>query len=545
MFTLRPWQLFWQPRVWFAGVLFWVGLMMSPGNASDDLFEQFTLDIGGVHEPTVISAFLSGGDIADIVVIGIRDRRRHLSVYSFEGHGWAEANTGYLPDATRFVDVANINGQEHLIALVDGRVVRLQLPSLDLIPMAETPVRFRGADPWELPRLRVMRDLNGNGRDDLVMPDVDGFWISLQQEDGRFTPSTKLGPAEPYRDQTMFGDKQTYGEAAITTQTLPWYLSRLHVADFNGNGLTDLTFWDQGDWVVHPQGSDGSFQAEPERYSMDVPFDTDGMYSVAFQFKENFFRLATGLRPRTEITVLTDIRDISGDGVPDLTTVTLTGRSVFRLKSAFRVHRGRRSGTGLVFDDNNVTEITPDYKGTAWTYSNLSLHDDAVGNVLVQYINVPTDIGQLYRVFFRNTMSVHLAVYSFDDGMAASPARQMKIKPAYDRVAKKGPFFPATLLGDVTGDGRLDLLVGHSWNTLHIYPGNDTSPTSFSDTPIALTVPMTSNENNTRLAKLTRGSAMGLLVEHYGDAEDRRLHLLLPRRDNHLVGQSDPTPAVP
>ena len=444
-----------------------MSVLMTPHCLADgELFERFTLDVGLVREPTVIPAFLTAGDIADIVVIARHGRHHQLSLYRFDGTGWEKSVTRVLPRSTRLLDVANINGQEHLIAYVGDHMMRFDLRSEGFQRVVAMPTTFREGPDVSLPRLSVARDLNGNGRDDLVMPDVDGFWVSLQQAGGVFSPPIKLGPPEPYRELTMFGDKQDYGEAGITTQTLPWYLSRLHVADFSGNGRTDLVFWEEDRFLVYPQRSNGEFETDPMGSLLNAPpFDAVGMYAVAFEFKENFFRLATGLRRKTNIAVLTDIRDINGDGTPDLTTVTLSGRSVFRLKSSFRVHTGRRTETGITFS-TDPDETRPDYRGTAWTYANLSLHDSPDGSVFMMYMNVPTGIGQFYQVLVQKTMSLHLEIYRFDEGAAAIPVKVMHIKPTYDKLARKGPFFPATLLGDVTGHGYMDLLVGNAWNTL-------------------------------------------------------------------------------
>ncbi|MAV25398.1 MAG: hypothetical protein CMQ05_04665 [Gammaproteobacteria bacterium] len=520
-------------------------ILMTPClHADGALFDRFSLDVGLVREPTIIPAFVTGGDIADIVVIAQHERHRQFSIYGFDGTGWEKAVTRALPRYTRFVDIANVNGQEHLIAYVGDHMMRFDLQSEGFQSIVSMPTTFRARPDVALPRLRVARDLNGNGRDDLVMPDVDGFWISLQSVDGTFAAPIKVGPPEPYRELTMVGDKQSYGEAGISTQTLPWYLSRLHVADFTGNSRTDLVFWDGDQFLVYPQQANGEFETDPMISSLhapqntpqNAPFDAVGMYSVAFEFKENFLRLTTGLRRKTNIAILTDIRDINGDGTPDLTTVTLSGRSVFRLKSSFRVHAGRRTKTGITFSTDS-DETRPDYKGTAWTYANLSLHDSPDGQVFMMYMNVPTSIGQFYRILVRKTMSLHLEIYRFDKGAAAIPVKVMYVKPKYDKVARKGPFFPATLLGDVTGSGHMDLLVGNAWNTLHVYPGKP-GALVFDEAPIPVTVSMTSNENNTRLEKLTRGHTMGLLIEHFTDEDaaataktevtTSRLEILLP-----------------
>ncbi len=46
----------------------------------------------------------------------------------------------------------------------------------------------------EIPHGDVTRDVNGDDRDDLVVPDVDGFWVFVQTSDGAFADPMRIGP---------------------------------------------------------------------------------------------------------------------------------------------------------------------------------------------------------------------------------------------------------------------------------------------------------------------------------------------------------------
>lgn len=47
----------------------------------------------------------------------------------------------------------------------------------------------------EIPHVAVTRDLNADKRDDLVVPDVDGFWVFIQMEGCTFADPVKIGPS--------------------------------------------------------------------------------------------------------------------------------------------------------------------------------------------------------------------------------------------------------------------------------------------------------------------------------------------------------------
>lgn len=100
----------------------------------------------------------------------------------------------------------------------------------------------------------ITRDLNRDGRDDLIFPDVDGFWIATQLSHGGFTGFTRLGPPEPFRDEIGLGDSRVYGEMGISAVTVPRYLSRVHGMDYNHDGRSDLVFF---------RGVDGAYSGSP------------------------------------------------------------------------------------------------------------------------------------------------------------------------------------------------------------------------------------------------------------------------------------------
>ena len=50
----------------------------------------------------------------------------------------------------------------------------------------------------EIPHVDVTRDVNGDERDDLVVPDVDGFWVFVQRSDGAFADPVQIGTFHRY-----------------------------------------------------------------------------------------------------------------------------------------------------------------------------------------------------------------------------------------------------------------------------------------------------------------------------------------------------------
>ena len=106
----------------------------------------------------------------------------------------------------------------------------------------------------EIPHVDVTRDVNGDERDDLVVPDVDGFWVIIQMSDGAFADPVKIGPSTDM--------SRIYGADGYRYN--PWSQSRVHEIDYNRDGRRDLVFWKEDHFEVHLQNERGLFAPEAE-----------------------------------------------------------------------------------------------------------------------------------------------------------------------------------------------------------------------------------------------------------------------------------------
>ena len=101
----------------------------------------------------------------------------------------------------------------------------------------------------EIPHVDITRDLNGDDRDDLVVPDSDGFWVFIQMNDGTFADPVKIGP--PIEIGRIY--------AADGYRYNPWSRGRIHEMDYNRDGRSDLVFWNEDHFEVHLQDERGLF----------------------------------------------------------------------------------------------------------------------------------------------------------------------------------------------------------------------------------------------------------------------------------------------
>ena len=245
-----------------------------------------------------------------------------------------------------FVDVANIAGRDRLVTYEPGRLNWFDPESATEHALVAVTSNFDPPRKAEIPHVDITRDVNDDDRDDLVVPDVDGFWVFIQASDGSFAVPVKIGPATEMA--------RIYGADGYRYN--PWGQSRVHAMDYNQDGRNDLVFWREDHFEVHQQDEGGLFSPVAEIFTTEVAFDSDDLSSLA----------SGDMTGR----VLHSITDLNGDGVGDLVVHALVGRRISRKRSAYEVHFGahrmaalrspRRSGSG----SSRTTESSSGSTGT-------------------------------------------------------------------------------------------------------------------------------------------------------------------------------------
>ncbi len=485
-------------------------------------FEQHEITLAGERRQTVLTGALlrsSDSEAANLAALHIDETgTRRLLIYALEDDAWNLKLDEALRRGVSLVDIANIAGRDRLISYENGRLSWFDPDSATEREFARVAVEIHPSDRSQIHHVDISRDLNDDGLDDLVVPAVDGFWVLTQSGDGSFAEAVKLGPPEPFRNERAFDDERPYGETGIVPVTIPWYLSRVHQFDYNRDGRSDLVFWNEDHFDVYLQNSRGHFDSVAETFTVDAPFDSDGTYSLIFGFSgESKFKLLFGFRKKQKRTVLRGFRDLNGDQVADLITHSLEGRSMVRQRSRYEVYLGSATEDGVVFAAKPSTSIQPQGRpGEPAGYAVQWLQDlDDDGKVDATLQVVKTGLGGMLRVLGANSIAVNLEFYRMEgDTYPDEPTARRKVRPdSHPFKRSRGPFFPTVLLGDVSGDGRADLLVGKDWEELHVFRGVP-GPDLFTRQPQKVAVALTANEADARLVDLDRDGRQDLLVYH-------------------------------
>ncbi|MDE2704646.1 MAG: hypothetical protein OXI35_06215, partial [Gemmatimonadota bacterium] len=151
------------------------------------IFEQYEVVIGSAERQTALTGFLLGGDVADLAVVNIDENDdRCLRIYAVAESTWVPLLDATLRPEVLFVDVVNIGGRDRLIAYEPDHLNWFDPESATERALVAVTSNFNPPRRDEIPHVDVTRDVNGDERDDLVVPAVDGFWVFVQRSDGAF-----------------------------------------------------------------------------------------------------------------------------------------------------------------------------------------------------------------------------------------------------------------------------------------------------------------------------------------------------------------------
>ena len=496
-------------------------------------FKQYKVEIGTAKHQTILTGFLLGSDFAELAVVSVdKNSNRRLQIYTFSEGTWVSKLEAPLHSDVLFVDVANIGGRDRLITYNHGRLNWFDPDSVTEQTLVEVAINYKVADDGGVPYVDISRDVNRDGLDDLVVPDIDGFWVATQLSDGSFTDPIKLGPSDPFLDKIALDHNRSYREVGITPLTIHWYLSRFHQMDYDQDGRSDLVFWNADHFDVYRQDARGRFSAVSETFTVDIPFDTDGAYSIAFDFSgESMFSLIFGFRENTKRRVLHTFQDLNGDNVADLVIHSLEGRSLGKQRSLYEVHFGMPTLDGIVFARDVSMTIQP--RGTAgglqpWGYSSQWFQDiDGDGKTDILFKDVKTGLTGMSRAMLGKSIAIDLEFYRMEGGTYPNqPTTKRKIRPDLDIFNTQDVFFPVVLIGDVNGDEHSDLLVGKNWKELHIFLGIP-GPGLLAQKPQKVVVAMPNDERNARLVNLNTDDKQDLLIHYPSTTNPHQVALLI------------------
>ena len=367
-------------------------------------FESFAIESATFRAAEVLRLSQDGG--STLVLLGEDEHaERRFAIHVLDQGGWRNVHEAGLPPDALFVDTLAAGDTDQLVVFDGRRLFRLGAPEWDPEPLAIDPLPtiYRG-ETSGVASVDVARDVNGDGRDDIVLPDFDGLWIVRQDGAGGFAEPVKI-PVAPTMDSSL---------------SVSYAVPPIYTFDYDGDGRGDLGV---------------------QRASRFKVFK-DAVVETADVVLPDSLTVDDG-----PVRVLDDVGDFNGDGVADLSVSTTDmEEDLLAASSATEFYFGEHRNGRLAFRNKADAILQTGAFGDAEM-------TDVNGDGLMDAVVVAGSfsVRKLISALVTRSMSVEIQIYTMGaEGFADEPEVTRKIKVSEDR----NPFG----FGDVNGDGLTDFV---------------------------------------------------------------------------------------
>ena len=294
----------------------------------------------------------------------------------------------------------------------------------------------------------IARDVNGDGRADLVLPRGEECELWLNGGADAQTGLPTFTKAASIRVR-LTRESQSKGEALSDVLEESFRIPNLSIVDVNGDGRRDLYVENGKQRAWHLQREDGTFPASPD-VTLDLNIFRDTTPEASVQLGKT---LAGGDDQRMET------RDLDGDSIPDY--VIAHRRKVW-------VFHGTKAGPQFT-EPSDILRVGDDVTMLML----LNLDDDAYPDLLLARVQVPTIATLLRGLVSEWDLEIASLGYASAGGKKFETTPRWKgaidvrlpallgliknpepLIRKFEDVAKK---FRRTIAGDFDGDGREDV----------------------------------------------------------------------------------------
>lgn len=458
---------------WFCFLLLTLFSVSAPALGSDvPRFAEVVVDAGYnvVRRPLV--ARLDDSDDIHLIVVG-QDENFDRRVLVFAVSNGETSNTRLVadlhPDRSELAfDVGNINGKDMLLFLRPGEILRYDVGNRSLEKWRDGRSYFRQQRDGAISRLDFLTDLNDDGRDDLLLPDFDGYRVRLQQSDGSFGEESLL-------------DKSVL--MSLRGRDVQFSARSLFSGDMNFDGLPDLFYW-SGDTI-------GFYAQQPDMQYLADPTERPSGLGVLSQEEIQRLENNRGSIDQKGLTErdIESIIDLNGDDIPDIIAEAAYSEGVFDRSNEFSLHLGRAGADKVEFLLEEDALIASE--GLQFDLIETDINGDGKQDLVVRKAKL--SFGRVIRALIAGSVGVEIHFHKMteDDRYEDDANFVAKTKVKFSRSSGQVDI-PALEVADFDGDGLQDLVVQTDSSQLSYYRGEPTN-TLFAKKPSAFEVVLPRN----------------------------------------------------
>ncbi|AQS40286.1 Repeat domain in Vibrio, Colwellia, Bradyrhizobium and Shewanella [Shewanella psychrophila] len=413
----------------------------------------------------ILPANLLAASGKELVTFGVDDsRQKWLTVFSFDKQEgkYTESLKVKLPrelasfdltgrdndrssaGATKTDDVQQLMflSSQHLIRFVPSDKLNPFHIVADISSMSlkHTPDYISGSD--------FIRDLNGDGLDDIIISDFDGVELFIAQIDGSY-----------HRQQLPIKPQvRLYNDGARYTQ------SKLYSADINLDGKPDIVKIGEGELEVYRQKESGHFDPIAKYSSVRLAISGLDWWNKRDAYGEQLDQSDLVYRKVEEL------KDINNDGFTDMVVRYTKSSGVLDRVNDYEIYLGENIKGQLTFPKKPNSVIRAD--GTLTGLEFIDIDGDNKDEVLVAGFDI--GLSQIIGALISGNIDQDVYLFKMDENSRFSDDANISKEVELSFSLTSGQSgSPVVKLADINGDGLQDLLLSDGDDTLQIFLGSD------------------------------------------------------------------------
>ena len=389
-----------------------------------------------------------------LVVIGeSKDKKRILVIYELQTEGCPVTETKVkevsrleIPKSFLAYDIFKNGTLQKILFQTNQELLVFNPNSNEFESFHTVQSIYLRPEAQFLVRKKFVQDLNGDERDDLVIPDFRGVHLFLQTDKGDF--ETQTLPVAPKIQ--MNKDSATYNE------------TRFFIADMNLDNKTDFVLAKDKSLLIYPQLEKGKFDNNSQL--IKLPIDTSELFWWELRESDGQQVDQNNLAHR----IVDKIDDVNNDGLVDLLVRFSQSEGVLDRTNDYEIYLGNNQDGKLTFQEKPQSMITAD--GTIGTLEIVDIDGDKRSEVLVSSFDI--GVSQIIGALLSGSIDQDIYIFQLnEEGLyPEDPIVDKEVEMTFSLSSGKSGE-PVVKLADLNGDGLKDLVVSSGESRLKIYPG--------------------------------------------------------------------------
>ncbi len=397
----------------------------------------------------VKTANMLGEETEQLVVIGEnKSRQAILVIYRLnsENQQYREYSRIDIPSNFLAYDLLESNNRHKLIFQTNQQLIEY-LPSTNSFSnFAKTQSIYQQPKAQFLASKDFIRDVNGDGLDDITIADFGSIHLMLQNNEGGFIKQTI--PIKP--------KVQVNSNSATFTET------PLFFADLNQDDKQDLITVEDSSLTVYHQNGHGSFKQQV--HNLQLPIDVKALNWWEVRESDGETVDQNELSHRSMFR----IEDVNNDQIADLMVRFSQSEGVLDRQNNYELYLGKVESGKLTYAKKPDSVISSD--GTIAGVRIVDINGDNKSEIIVSSLDI--GVSQIIGALLSGSIDQDIYVFKMDeeDNFSKDPNVDKEVELNFSLSSGKSGE-PVVKLADFDGDGLKDLMFSNGEKSLKVYQG--------------------------------------------------------------------------